>query len=83
MLLGVDGIRMRNAAIIVIAVPVMYFVLMDRAHSITPVRSSPWLKAMKLARRRIVATGTITISLRISMVMFEPAFPCILARSPS
>lgn len=78
-----EGSRISNAAIIVIVVPVAYSALMDRAHSITPVRSSHWPMAKKLARSRIVAASTMTISLRILMVMITPAFPCIWAQRRS
>ncbi len=67
----------------VIAVPVMYFALMDRAQPITPERSSHSSNAEKFARSRIAATGTTAMSLRILMVMIKPAFPFILTSDPS
>ena len=68
---------------IVIAVPVMYSAWMNWANPITPEQSSHLPNARKLARSRIEAVGTTTMSLRILMVMIKPAFPCILTLDPS
>ncbi len=74
---------MSKAAMTVIAVPVMYSALNDRAHATMPVRSSHWPNARKFARSRVKATGTMMTSLRVLMVMIRSTFPCVFAPNSS